>query len=117
MNPNRNYGVFVPDDDFGDPRANHSDSVLAGSNTLDDCNICIPYFVLDRCAEVFVVLKTALRKRVRDRDAPHAGARPVKDLGCSVLTENPRFDICRSYLEFSCQVQPESANCREMCLC
>ena len=40
----------------------------------------------------------------------------MKDLGCSVFTENPRFDICRSYLEFSCQVHPK-AQTVEKCTC
>src|ERR1700742_5179343 len=116
IDPHRNYGAYVADNDFADPRANHPDSVLAGPDTLDDCNICVSHFILDRRAEVVVMLKAVLPKRVRDRDATHTGARPVKDLGCSMFTENPRFDICRSDLEFSCQVHPKAPTV-EKCAC
>jgi hypothetical protein len=35
IDADRNYGAFVTQHDLGDPRANHSNSVLAGSDTFD----------------------------------------------------------------------------------
>ena len=100
--------MYVTQHDFSDPGANHSNSVLAGSDTFDYCYICVTDFILNRRVEVIVVLKAALPKRLRDRDASHAGTRPVKDLGCSVFTENLRFDIGGSYLEFSPEMRPKA---------
>jgi hypothetical protein len=57
IDPNRNRGAFVAQYDFGDPSANHPNSVLAGSNTFDYCDICITYFILDRRVEVIVTVE------------------------------------------------------------
>ncbi len=116
VDSDRNYGAFVTQHDFGDPRANHSNSVLAGSNPLDYRYIRVAHLLLDSRAEVVVVRKAALSKRIQDRDTAYADTRPLKDLGCSVFTENLRFDTRGRYLEFSPQMHPE-AQTVEQCAC
>ena len=79
IGPNRNHGAFVTQYDFSDPSANHPNSVLAGSNTFDDRYVCIPYFILDRSADVVALHKAELHKRIRNRNAAHAGTRGRRD--------------------------------------
>src|SRR6202043_1300828 len=57
VNPDRNHRALVAQHDLGDPGANQSNSVLAGSYALDDCYICVANFILDRLGEIFVALK------------------------------------------------------------
>jgi hypothetical protein len=92
MEANGNHGAFVAQHDLGDPCANHSNSILAGADTLDYGDIRITYFVLDRCAEVNFVLMTRLPKRIGDWGPADAGTRPMKDLGGSMLAEHLCFD-------------------------
>jgi hypothetical protein len=79
----RYHGVFVTQHDFGDPCADHSYAVLAGPDTFDDCYIGIPYVIFDFRVEIVIIPKAVLTNNIRNRDAPDADTRPVKDLGRS----------------------------------
>src|SRR5258706_4131104 len=104
----RSRDPLIAQYDFRDPRRNHADAVLAGTDALDDGYIGVSDLVLDVAAKFVKIVAGLLGKQRPDRHASDMSRRPYEHFGRTVFSQYLRTDRACADAEPASQVKSKA---------